>query len=99
LNRKSFFRRGGAHQGYPQAAIPPPIHLRDIMWDAQGFAQPERPDENVATFDLGVWIIGALFTAFALVSSLKRATERMTLCILRRLKQQQLRRFAALTSR
>jgi hypothetical protein len=54
---------------------------------------------TLATFDLGVWILGALFTAFALVSSLKSAAERTTLRILRYRKERRQRRFAALTVR
>jgi hypothetical protein len=52
---------------------------------------------TLATFDLGVWILGALLTAFALVSSLKSATKRTTLRILRYRKERCQRRFAALT--
>ena len=52
---------------------------------------------TLATFDLGVWILGALLTAFALVSSLKSATERTTMRILRYRKERRQRRFAALT--
>jgi hypothetical protein len=50
---------------------------------------------TTAVFDLGVWILGALLTLFALVSSLKSTTERVTLRILRRRKKRCLR-FAAL---
>jgi hypothetical protein len=39
---------------------------------------------TVATFDLGMWILGALFSIFAFVASLKGATERITLRWLRR---------------
>ncbi len=53
-------------------------------------------------FDLAWWIIGALFTVFALVSSLKSATERVTLRIIRRRKERRRRkqpaRLAALTA-
>ena len=52
---------------------------------------------TLATFDLGVWILGALLTAFAFVSSLKSATERTTMRILRHRKERRQRRFAALT--
>jgi hypothetical protein len=52
---------------------------------------------TLATFDLGVWILGALLTAFAFVSSLKSATERTTMRILRYRKERRQRRFAALT--
>ena len=57
---------------------------------------------SVALFDLGAWILGALFTVFAFVSSLKSATERTTWRVLqrrkekRRLKEQ--RRLAALVA-
>jgi hypothetical protein len=54
---------------------------------------------SIAAFDLGAWILGALFTLFAFVSSLKSATERMTLRALRRRKERRLRRFAALSVR
>lgn len=54
---------------------------------------------TVAAFDLGVWILGALFSLFAFVSSLKSATERMTLRVLRRRKARRLERFAALAVR
>ncbi len=49
---------------------------------------------SVATFDLGLWILGALLTAFAFVSSLKRAAERVTLRILHHRKQRRLQRYA-----
>jgi hypothetical protein len=57
---------------------------------------------SVALFDLGAWVVGALFTVFAFVSSLKSATERTTWRVLqrrkerRRLKEQ--RRLAALVA-
>ncbi len=54
---------------------------------------------SVAVFDLGVWMLGALLTAFAFVSSLKSATERMALRVIRYRKERRLRRFAALTAR
>jgi hypothetical protein len=54
---------------------------------------------SIAAFDLGAWILGALFTLFAFVSSLKSATERMTLRALRRRKERRLQRFAALSVR
>lgn len=54
---------------------------------------------SVAVFDLGVWMLGALLTAFAFVSSLKGATERMALRVIRYRKERRLRRFAALTAR
>jgi hypothetical protein len=58
---------------------------------------------SMAAFDLGVWILGALFTAFAFVSSLKSATERMTLRVIRhrkeRRRQREQQHFAALTAR
>ena len=54
---------------------------------------------SVAVFDLGAWILGALLTLLAFVSSLKSATERMTMRVLRRRKARRLQRFAALTVR
>jgi hypothetical protein len=54
---------------------------------------------SFALIDLGSWILGALFTVFALVSSLKSATERMALRVLRRRRERRLQRFAALTGR
>jgi hypothetical protein len=54
---------------------------------------------TMATFDLGVWILGALFTAFAFVSSLKSATERGTQRFINYRKRRRLQRFAALTAR
>lgn len=54
---------------------------------------------TVAAFDLGAWILGALLTVFAFVSSLKSATERMTLRALRRRKERRLRRLEALMVR
>ena len=56
---------------------------------------------SVAAFDLATWILGALLTIFGFVSSLKSATERITLRILRhrkarrRRKQIRLARLAA----
>ncbi len=58
---------------------------------------------TMAAFDLGVWILGALLTVFAFVSSLKAATERSASRYFRwrkerrRLREQ--RRLAALTMR
>jgi hypothetical protein len=54
---------------------------------------------SFAALDLGAWILGALFTLVAFVSSLKSATERMTLRALRRRKERRSQRFAALTVR
>lgn len=54
---------------------------------------------SVAAFDLSVWILGALFSLFAFVSSLKGATERMTLRVLRYRKGRRQQRFTALTAR
>jgi len=48
---------------------------------------------SVASFDLAMWILGALLTVFGFVSSLKRTTERITLRVLRHRKE---RRLAAL---
>ena len=53
---------------------------------------------TLAAFDLGVWILGALLTLFAFVSSLKSATERATLRVLNYRKRRRLARFAALTA-
>lgn len=57
---------------------------------------------TVGAFDLGVWILGALFTLLTFVASLKSMTERVTLRILRHRKERrrlkELRRFAALTA-
>jgi hypothetical protein len=46
---------------------------------------------GVATFNLGMWVLGALLAALAFVSSLKNATERITLRVLhhRKLRRQQ----------
>ena len=52
-----------------------------------------------AAFDLGSWMLGALFTVFAFVSSLKSATERMTLRVLRHRRERRLQQFAALSAR
>jgi hypothetical protein len=38
---------------------------------------------SVATFNLGVWIVGAAFAVLALVSSIKSATERVTMRVIR----------------
>jgi hypothetical protein len=58
---------------------------------------------SVAAFDLGAWILGALFTLFTFVATLKSATERTTLRVLRRRKERrrlkEMRRLAALTTR
>ncbi|MFN3658096.1 MAG: hypothetical protein ACK4UO_12640 [Pseudolabrys sp.] len=54
---------------------------------------------SLALVDLGAWILGALFTLFAFVASLKSATERMTWRVLQYRKHRKLRRFAALTAR
>lgn len=42
---------------------------------------------TIAAFDLGLWILGALFTLFGLVSSLKSTAERVTLRVIRRRKE------------
>jgi hypothetical protein len=47
---------------------------------------------TVAAFDLSVWILGALFTLFGLVSSLKGATERGALKYIHYRKRRRLRR-------
>lgn len=51
-----------------------------------------------AAFDLSLWILGALFTLLAFVSSLKSTTERATLRFLHYRKRKRLERFAALTT-
>jgi hypothetical protein len=55
---------------------------------------------SLAAFNLTWWVLGALFTLFAFVSSLKSATERMTLRMVRRGKERrrEQERFAALTA-
>jgi hypothetical protein len=50
-------------------------------------------------FDLGMWIMGALFTLFAFVSSLKSATERATMRYLDFRRRRRRQRYAALTVR
>jgi hypothetical protein len=54
---------------------------------------------TLATFDLGLWILGALFTLFVFVSSLKSATERATQRIINHRKRRRFERYAALTVR
>lgn len=51
-----------------------------------------------AAFDLTVWILGALFTLFAFVSSLKSATERATLRFVHYRRRKRLERLAALAA-
>jgi hypothetical protein len=53
---------------------------------------------TLATFDLGLWILGAMFTAFMFVSALKSATERGTQRILNYRKRRRLQRYAAMTA-
>jgi hypothetical protein len=57
---------------------------------------------TLAALDLGLWILGALFVPLGFVSSLKGATERVALRIIRRGKESRLkaeqRRFAAMFS-
>jgi len=57
---------------------------------------------TVGSLNLGIWILGALFTLVGLVSSLKGMTERVTLRVVRRRKERrrlrELQRFAALTA-
>lgn len=50
---------------------------------------------TLATFDLSLWILGALFTAFTFVAALKSATERTTQRVLNWRKNVKRRRFAA----
>ena len=54
---------------------------------------------TLTTFDLGIWILGALLTAFAFVSSLESATERATQRFINYRKRRRLERYAALTAR
>lgn len=51
---------------------------------------------TMATFDLGLWILGALFTLFTFVASLKSATERGTQRVLNWRKNVKRRRQAAM---
>ena len=51
---------------------------------------------TLATFDLGMWILGALFTAFMFVSALKSATERGTQRVLNWRKNVRRRRYEAM---
>ncbi|HZD91754.1 MAG TPA: hypothetical protein VE224_16760 [Pseudolabrys sp.] len=57
---------------------------------------------TVGSFNLGLWILGALFTLFGFVTSLKATTERMALRVVRhrkdRRRRRELQRFAALTA-
>ena len=52
-----------------------------------------------AAFDIATWILGALFTLFGFVSSLKSATERITWRILQRRKRRRARLAAAMAHR
>jgi len=58
---------------------------------------------SVAALDLSLWVLGALFTLFGLIATMKSATERATLRVIRHRKERKLRRqqqrFAALTAR
>lgn len=57
---------------------------------------------TVGSFNLVLWIFGALFTLFGLVSSLKGATERIALRVIRhrkaRRRERDARRLQALTA-
>jgi hypothetical protein len=57
---------------------------------------------TVGTFNLVVWVLGALFTLVGLVALLKGMTERVTLRVVRRRKERRrfraLQRYAALTA-
>jgi hypothetical protein len=53
---------------------------------------------TLATFDLGMWILGALFTLFMFVSALKSATERGTQRVLNWRKNVKRRRHAAMAA-
>jgi hypothetical protein len=52
-----------------------------------------------AAFDIATWILGALFTLFGFVCSLKSATERITWRILQRRKRRRARLAAAMAHR
>ncbi|MEP7029639.1 MAG: hypothetical protein ABI830_01760 [Pseudolabrys sp.] len=54
---------------------------------------------TLAAFDLSIWILGALLTLFAFVSSLKSATERTTQRVLNYRKRRRMERYAAMTAR
>ena len=54
---------------------------------------------TVAAFDLSVWILGALFTLFMFVSSLKSFTERATQRVINYRKRRRRERFAAMAVR
>ena len=54
---------------------------------------------TLASFDLGLWILGALFTAFLFVSSLKSATERATQRFIDFRERRRAQRYAAMTVR
>jgi hypothetical protein len=58
---------------------------------------------STAAIDLGLWVLGALFTLFGIVSSMKGATERATLRVIRyrkeRRRARQMQRFAVLPER
>ena len=54
---------------------------------------------TLASFDLGLWILGALFTAFMFVSALKSATERATQRFIDCRKRRRAQRYAAMTVR
>ena len=65
------------------------------LYEPSQYHSSRMADDVRALLDhLGIWVLGALFTLFGLVSSLKSATERVTLRILRRRKERRLR-FAA----
>lgn len=53
---------------------------------------------TMATFDLGLWILGALFTLFTFVASLKSATERGTQRVLNWRKNVKRRRYATIAA-
>jgi hypothetical protein len=54
---------------------------------------------TLASFDLGLWILGALFTAFMFVSALKSAAERATQRFIDFRKRRRAQRYAAMTVR
>jgi hypothetical protein len=54
---------------------------------------------TLASFDLGIWILGALFTIFCFVLTLKSATERGTQRFINYRKRRRLERYSAMTAR
>jgi len=54
---------------------------------------------TLASFDLGLWILGALFTAFMFISALKSTAERATQRFIDFRKRRRAQRYAAMTVR